>query len=660
MSKIIVLDELTASQIAAGEVIERPASVVKELIENSIDAGATTVTVEIRSGGIKYIRVTDNGSGFEQDDAVIAFDKHATSKIRSGSDLDNITTLGFRGEALASIAAVADVELLSKTQEAETGVYVHIKGCEVLETGERGAAKGSVITVRDIFYNTPARYKFLKKDSTEASYVADIMQKLAIANPSVSFKLTSNGSEVFRTPGNGDLKSVLFSIFGKDTAGSVLPVKYEQDGCVLTGFAGIRDAVYSNRSRQLFYVNGRCVRSKAISAALDDAYKTVTMKNKFPLAVLMLDVPISKVDVNVHPTKAEVRFSEEGNICRLVYNGVTNALLYDNRELPAKEVTSPKEKTVIPHETPSIFNTLNASSAKPFIPEPPIQKQAQDNSDKMNDLPEIWALESSALEESVSIAELDDSKNTEEVIKIREISKANNACEAAEPILPIPENDEKKAGSTEILQETLLPGSDSIPDAPVLYNSTSVYTDSTIIGQAFDTYIILQYGDELVLLDQHAAHERIKYEEIKDIIQSPSEAVSPMLVPITLELTPAEHMALKNNMGFFESMGFEIDDFGGNTVIVRAVPTILADSNIEDVILSGLQNKKSTGYTDEEIYTMACKAAVKANKRLSHFEIEELLSKLARLENSGTCPHGRPITISITEHELERRFKRCL
>lgn len=652
MSKIIVLDELTASQIAAGEVIERPASVVKELIENSIDAGATAVTVEIRSGGIKYIRVTDNGSGFEQDDAVIAFDKHATSKIRCGSDLDSITTLGFRGEALASIAAVADVELLSKTQEAETGVYVHIKGCEVLETGERGAAKGSVITVRDIFYNTPARYKFLKKDSTEASYVADIMQKLAIANPSVSFKLTSNGSEVFRTPGNGDLKSVLFSIFGKDTAGSVLPVKYEQDGCVLTGFAGIRDAVYSNRSRQLFYVNGRCVRSKAITAALDDAYKTVTMKNKFPLAVLMLDVPISKVDVNVHPTKAEVRFSEEGNICRLVYNGVTNTLLYDNKvathlmaalplkaAVPLKETAAPKEKAAVPPEVP-------------FIPEPPVAKQAQSTvqstvqevSDKTNDLPEIWALESSTLEESISIVDLEESGKKSDGINVNEAIQASKKAEPAEEILP----------------ETLPLDTVGMPDAPVLYNSTSVYTDSTIIGQAFDTYIILQYGDELVLLDQHAAHERIKYEEIKDIIQSPSEAVSPMLVPITLELTPAEHMALQNNMGFFESMGFEIDDFGGNTVIVRAVPTILADSNIEDVILSGLQNKRSTGYTDEEIYTMACKAAVKANKRLSHFEIEELLSKLARLENSGTCPHGRPITISITEHELERRFKRCL
>ena len=610
MSKIIVLDELTACQIAAGEVIERPASVVKELVENSIDAGASTIHVEIRAGGIKYIRVTDNGCGFEADDAIIAFDKHATSKIRSSEDLDRVTTLGFRGEALASIAAVSDMELLSKTRDARSGIYVHIKGCEVVETGERGAAAGSVITVRDIFYNTPARYKFLKKDSTEASYIADIVQKLAIANPDISFRLVSNGNEVFRTPGNGDLKSVIFSIFGKDTAASVLPVKYEQDGYVLTGFAGIRDAVYSNRSRQIFYINGRCVRSKTIASALDEAYKTVTMKNKFPFAVLLLQVPLQKVDVNVHPAKAEVRFSDESAVYKLVYNGLTNALLYDNREADA----------FVP----------------PPVPEPPVAPSFPAPASTRHVLPEIWT-------------------RTETVREEREILPAAPSAPAEEPVLP--ETSETLPADSFVPEKE----KDAPPaEQPVLYNSTSVYTDSTIIGQIFDTYILLQYGDEMVLIDQHAAHERIKYEEIKDVLKTPGSAVSPMLVPLTLQLTPAEHMALKTNLGFFEAMGFELEDFGGNTVLIRAVPSILDDSNIEDVILAGLQNKKTEGYTDEEIYTMACKAAVKANKKLSYFEIEELLKRLARLENSGTCPHGRPITVSITKHELERRFKRCL
>lgn len=593
MSKIIVLDELTACQIAAGEVIERPASVVKELIENSIDAGASSISVEIKAGGIKYIRVTDNGCGFEADDAVIAFDKHATSKIRNSDDLEQITTLGFRGEALASIAAVADVELLSKTQVAPHGIYVHIKGCALIETGERGAAKGSSITIRDLFYNTPARYKFLKKDSTEASYVTDVMQKLAIANPEISFKLVSNGDEVFRTPGNGDLKSVIFSIFGKETAASIIPVKYENEGYEIVGFAGIRDAVYSNRNRQICYVNGRCIKSKTITAALDEAYKTVTMKNKFPFAVLQIHVPLSKVDVNVHPAKAEVRFSDESTIFKLVFNGVTNGLLYDNRNV---ETIPAPEPARIPAPVPA-------------PPSAPVCEKY--------DLPEIWSPAPVVAE-----AVLD---------------------EPAPVQIPIPET--PPAVTTEEV---------------VLYNSTSAYTDSAVVGQVFDTYIILQYGDEMILIDQHAAHERIKYEEIKEAIESPSHTVSPMLVPITLQLSPAEYMNLKNNISFFTSMGFEIDDFGGKTVLVRAVPSIFDESDIEDVILSGLQNKKTSHYTDEEIYTMACKAAVKAHKKLSDFEIQELLKRLAALENSGTCPHGRPITVSIPKHELERRFKRCL
>lgn len=601
MSKIIVLDELTACQIAAGEVIERPASVVKELVENSLDAGATIINVEIRSGGVKFIKITDNGCGFEADDAVIAFDKHATSKIKSGEDLSSVATLGFRGEALASIAAVADVELLSKTREAQIGVYVHIKGCDLIEHSERGAADGTTITVKDLFFNTPARYKFLKKDSTETSYVADILQKLAIANPNVAFKLTSNGSEVFRTPGNGDLKSVIFSIFGKETASSLLPVDYQSDSYRITGFTGIKDAVFSNRTRQLFYVNGRCVKSKTVTAALDEAYKTVTMKNKFPFSVLLIEAPYVKVDVNVHPTKAEVRFSEESIIYKLVYHGVSNALLYENKTLykeaePAEIVTA-TVKSFAPQNI-----TVNVPEIPPLPEIPPVPQMPTDIPylPQMPELPSAWETNSTVEEQKEE---------------------------------PLP---------------------------PVLYNSTSVYTDGVVVGQVFDTYIILQYGDEMVLIDQHAAHERIKYEEIKDAVNSDTGAVSPMLVPVSLQLSPSEYTAFSANADFFEAMGFEIDAFGENTIIIRAVPTVLAESNIEDVILSGLQNKKTVGYSDEEIYTMACKAAVKANKRLSDFEIKELLKKLARLENSGTCPHGRPICVSITEHELERRFKRCL
>ena len=699
MSKIVVLDELTACQIAAGEVIERPASVVKELAENSIDAGSTSISVDIRSGGVKYIKITDNGCGFEADDAVIAFDKHATSKIKSGDDLNEIATLGFRGEALASIAAVSDVELLSKTHDANIGVYVRIKGCDVLETAEKGAPNGTSITVRDLFYNTPARYKFLKKDGTEASYVADILQKLAIANPNISFKLTSNGNEVFRTPGNGDLKSVIFSIYGKETAASLLPVNYEDNNCKISGFTGIKDAVYSNRTRQLVFVNGRCIRSKIITSALDEAYKTVTMKNKFPFAVLKIEVPLSKVDVNVHPTKSEVRFSDDSLIYKLVYNGVTNAVLYENSGSSAW-ISKIPQKPTLQTENPSKAPEQNRASIsigsnqlgrvqtnsslsdiarkREEIVSIISEKDKELSLPKNDELPEIWKSEKADTSISASeisktendfngqpeIPQIVNEKDTEN--EIQEVTGENQTqynCDKQE--LP----KEEKEISTEAEQHPSITYSytdmpqfvmEADDEQPVLYNSTSVYTDSIVVGQVFDTYIILQYGKEMVLIDQHAAHERIKYEEIKDVVNEGTGAISPLFVPITMTLSPAELTAFQSNTEFFELLGFEIDEFGGNTIIIRAVPTILSESNIEDVILSALQNKKTKGYTDEEIYTMACKAAVKANKRLSAFEIDELLKKLAKLENSGTCPHGRPICVSITEHELEKKFKRSL
>lgn len=724
MSKIVVLDELTACQIAAGEVIERPASVVKELAENSIDAGATSISVEIRSGGVKYIKITDNGCGFEADDAVIAFDKHATSKIKSGDDLNEIATLGFRGEALASIAAVSDVELLSKTQDAGIGVYVRIKGCDVLETGEKGSPNGTSITVRDLFYNTPARYKFLKKDGTEASYVADVLQKLAIANPNISFKLISNGNEVFRTPGNGDLKSVIFSIYGKETAASLLPVNYEDNNCKIYGFTGIRDAVYSNRTRQLFFVNGRCIRSKIITSALDEAYKTVTMKNKFPFAVLQIEVPLSKVDVNVHPTKSEVRFSDDSLIYKLVYNGVTNAVLFENNgnsawiskipQKPASQVVNLNKTYGFYNEKEAMQNKASISVGSNHLSEVQTNRatetikstnSAQKDIDntlndiaqkreeiqniisekdkelslpKNDDFPEIWKSEKADADVSIKkMTEIE--KEFDSQPKISQIVNQDDSENSVQETLSenqiqnIQKNQEifKEDESNHLTIENSLPDIDKHTDMPqfvmesddtqpVLYNSTNVYTDSIVVGQVFDTYIILQYGKEMVLIDQHAAHERIKYEEIKDVVNEGTGAISPLFVPITMTLSPAELTAFQSNTEFFESLGFEIDEFGGNTIIIRAVPTILSESNIEDVILSALQNKKTKGYTDEEIYTMACKAAVKANKRLSAFEIDELLKKLAKLENSGTCPHGRPICVTITEHELEKKFKRCL
>lgn len=648
MSRIIVLDELTAAQIAAGEVIERPASVVKETVENALDAGATAITVEIKGGGIRFIRVTDNGCGFEADDAVIAFDKHATSKIQTGADLENIQTLGFRGEALASIAAVADVELLSRAESDPIGIYVHIKGGEVLESGPRGSARGTVLTVRELFYNTPARYKFLKRDQTEAGYVSDIVQKLAMANPQVSFRLISNGQEVLRTPGGGDLRAAVYSVFGRDTAANLLRVDYTEGDVRVSGFVGVRDAVYGNRNRQIFYVNNRNIKSKVITAALDEAYQTVTMKHKFPFAVLHLEVAPGKVDVNVHPAKTEVRFADEGGIYRAVLHSVSNALLVDNRGhsmgnngkilqdlaktpvLETKSVDNPVENTENLWKSP-----VQAPEKREIVTNQPPKTTEFSKNEQKSTLP------------------------TQSITTFYDVLRENSTFVAENPV-------DKPAQSVDKPVETVVDNFSVFET--MTYNENDIYTDAQLIGQAFDTYIILQKDDELALIDQHAAHERLMYEEIRASLKERAEApaISPMLIPVTIRLAPSEYMLLQECRDLFTQIGFEIDDFGTDTVVVRSVPAVLADADPETLILDSLgeiqrgKGPKDAIFRDEAIYTMACKAAVKANQKLSEAEIRTLLKQLSQLDNSCTCPHGRPIVVRLTKHEIEKRFKRCL
>lgn len=635
MGKIIVLDELTASQIAAGEVIERPASVVKETVENSIDAGATVVTVEIRNGGIKYIHVTDNGCGFEADDAVIAFDKHATSKIRSGDDLMSVRTLGFRGEALASIAAVADVELLSRTESDSQGVYVHVRGGDVLECSSRGSAKGTVLTVKDLFFNVPARYKFLKKDQTEAGYVTETVEKLALANPRVSFRLVSNGQEVLRTPGSG-LESAVYAIFGKEAMRDLLPVSYTDGENAVAGFAGVRGNIFGTRSRQFYFVNGRSVKSRVISSAVDEAYNTVTMKHRFPMCIITVRVPESKIDVNVHPAKTEVRFAAEHNVYNAVRSALSNALLLDNKTGSA---TGPSDNSALPSD----FGTFKPHN---FIPsgvssvENPVEKPGN-----------LWKSDVKKPE----IAPVS--------IKISEPPHYNNTPES-----------EKTAPPYETDFAVTLPSVAEKPEGIVrqaytgVYNETDVYTRGRIIGQFLKTYILLEIDGELAVIDQHAAHERIKYEAICEALDRADAglAVSPMLLPVNVRLSAAEKMWLEDNIDAFTSIGFEIDDFGPDTVTVRAVPSALSEADPEDLITSGIRAAMSSkgnpkdAFRLEAVDTMACKAAVKANHALSETEIKGLLASLAALKNSATCPHGRPIVIRIGSHELEKRFKRVL
>lgn len=642
MGKIILLDEITASQIAAGEVIERPASVVKEMAENSVDAGATIVTAEIKAGGIKYIKITDNGCGFDEDDAVIAFDKHATSKIMNADGLFGVKTLGFRGEALASIAAVSDVTLISRGENSENGFLVNIRGGKLVTSSAYASSKGSTFIVKELFYNTPARYKFLKKDATEAGYVADTMQKMAMAHPNVSFKLISDGKVVFHSPGNGDLLSCIHSIYGKDVTGSLVVVNHEQDGMKITGYVGVRDAAYGNRNRQHIFVNGRYIKNKVITSALDEAYKTVTMKNKFPFAVLTVNVNPQTLDVNVHPTKSEVRFSDEQGVFRAVYHAIHNALFGDN-ETGVQSVQKSVSPWKRPNDIPKEENKQQIQNLLDFMSKKPLDEDVSKLSEKET------AVKQETVQEYKNVSYV----REEHILEIQ----PEKSVQPTESILKTPEIIEVASDISNVNDKTVQ------YETVKKYNDTSVYTESTVIGQLFDTYIVLEYNDKMVLIDQHAAHERIMYERIKESIEKSEINSQQLLLPIMLNLSSAECSFLTQNINFFEKLGFVIEEFGMNSFAVRSIPMILEDSNIEAFIIDGInkamQNGKGSLYDDKTIFTMACKAAVKANKRLSDAEIRALLDTLAELENHGTCPHGRPVAVTMSKYEVERKFHRC-
>ena len=596
MGKIIILDENTSNKIAAGEVIERPASVVKELVENSIDAGASSITVEIKNGGIPFLKVTDNGSGMEEDDTEIAFERHSTSKIRSSADLDTISTLGFRGEALASIAAVSHLQLTTRTKTSPYGIYVGIRGGEILEKRQTGCPTGTSFLVQDLFYNTPARYKFLKKDSTEAGYVSDIVERIALGNPHISIRLVSNGSNVIHTPGNNDLLSTIFSIYGKEVAREVNRVDYSENSLKITGYIGKPSIARSNRNHQSVYINGRYIRNKTISSAVDEAYKTQLMKNRYPFFILNLDINTLLVDVNVHPGKLEVRFSNEQDIFRAVYHAVSSALL--NRQLVGGTTLGVQKA-----KAPEKFN---------FTPkQPKYEQQVIEPAPKPHDTQEVK-------EQPVNY---------------------QTAVESERP-----EAEEKQPAAA----------------------GNTLLENARIIGQAFSTYIIFQYEDTLVLLDQHAAHERILFERLRKKYYTRQPLSQMLISPVHLELTHMEVKLLENEREFFSKFGFIYENFGNNSIILRAVPFAVMEGDVKDIFKEVLDRAAASSApdhgadVDETLYTIACKAAVKANKKLGEAEIRELLKELGGIENPFTCPHGRPVVINITKHDLEKMFKRIV
>lgn len=679
MGKIVILDENTSNKIAAGEVVERPASVVKELVENSIDAGANSISVDIRNGGISYLKVTDNGSGIDEDDVEIAFERHATSKIRSADDLESITTMGFRGEALASIASVSVVELTTRVQKNPHGTYIKIEGGTVKDVKQTGCPNGTTFIVRDLFYNTPARYKFLKKDSTEAGYISDIISRLALANPHISFRLTSGGSNVIHSPGNNDLLSVVYSIYGKETAKEVAEINYEENGVKITGFAGKPEISRANRNHQSLFINGRYIKSKTVTSAIDEAYKTYLLKNKFPFIILSMEINPLLIDINVHPTKMEVRFSNEQDIFRSVYHAITNALL--GKSLVRHIELDNKEKNLFKFKPPVIpkenYSQQNIAVEKHLVLEKPNAvnispqiKSYEKNifSEKENNIYKENVAHNALVEENISyLKEVSLPVEAKEIAAKRPTITYNNK---EETLLKVaiklegrnekPANEKKEPVETveengRIEENNLL---DEIKENPLLM--------AKIIGQAFSTYIILQHENELILIDQHAAHERIMYERLKEKYLNNESLSQVLIAPVVVELTHQELKLLENEREFFNKIGFELENFGNNAIIIRSIPYTSEGIDVKQLFLDVIDHIMNKGISDfklvadDIIYTIACKAAVKANKRLDDTQIKGLISELSQLGNPFTCPHGRPTIIKITKYEIEKMFKRIV
>ena len=629
MPKIIQLSPHVANLIAAGEVVERPASVVKELLENAVDAGASKVTVETRDGGMTFLRVTDNGCGMSAEDARTAFLRHATSKLRNAEDLAAISTMGFRGEALAAIASVSRIDLLTKTAGAISGTSLLLEAGNIVEESEAGCPDGTTIIVRDLFFNTPARMKFMKSDTVEGGRVSTAVQLQALAHPEVAFRFLRDGKEVLSTPGTGDLEAAVYCVYGRD-GGKMVKVESRWDSYSLSGYVSKPTDARPSRNLQTFFVNGRPVRSKILVAAFEEAYRNQIMVGKFPTCVLHLTLPANTVDVNVHPAKTEVKFLNEKAVFDCIHYGVLGAL----------------NKT--PDRPQVQFKPTSAAPATPLVPKPSVSKETPGKQDSF--FRTMTAHEFKNFSSAVS----DAPKPKTEVaiataVKVeREIPRAVH-----EPILiPTANKNEPTAASIvhePVAQQEQLPLPDEIP--------------WRIVGELYRSYIIVEQGEDAFLIDKHAAHERILFEKLK----ANQEAISgqSLLSPIPCRLSPDSVAVLLNNKDMLAELGFELDSFGDNTVLVRQIPMDLTTDDITDALdelasdlLNGRQEKGAT-IRDELLHTVACKAAIKAGWKTDEKELHTLVKTVMEHEELKYCPHGRPICISLSKKQLEKQFKRA-
>ncbi len=777
MGNIVLLDDLTINKIAAGEVIERPASVIKEMVENSIDAGANNITVEIKNGGISYIKITDNGKGIAEDDLEIAFERHATSKIRSADDLNKVTSMGFRGEALASIAAISRVEMISRTAQQENGYKVVVEGGKILEKTEVGAPVGTSITVTNLFYNTPVRYKFLKKDFTEAGYIEDTVSRIALVHPEISIKLINTGRTVIQTNGNGDLKTVIYSIYGKDVANALIPTDYVYDDIHVYGVVGKPEIARSNRANQIFFVNKRYIKDKSLSSAAEKAYKGMIPMGKFSFLVLNIDMNPSKVDVNVHPAKLEVRFEEENLVFKAVYHAIQNSLLKseiveeqieEQIEEPDKNTSEKSENRVfnnnnnISTNSETIVEQIYKSRQTPievrkeasFVPTEKIEtpdleksqevlrklqemkeklqremnysKEEQVNEEVIKEEPKIEKNEVNFekveepeekynLEENKEIQEskIDFQEKKEEVQEpkidlLEEIAKAsqkpidlkeevskalekpNKSDNIIEEIAsnkakeqetgdtgysksfeemyqklfgtkPIKEEEEKVNNDPQDAEDIVSIGNTSMFDNLPEYQRPTF----KFIGLVFKTYIIIEIENEMYIIDQQAAHERILYEKIKANYYNDTNKDSQlMLLPDIITLSHKEMEIAKDNMQMFRKAGFMVEEFGEDTIKLTGVPEMCLDLETKEMFIETLDEINSVSRTAKQeveekfLLTIASKVADKASIAVNKEDIDGLMEQLLSLQNPFTCLHGKPIAIKMSKYDIERKFAR--
>ena len=687
---IHVLDSRTIDRIAAGEVVERPASVVKELVENAIDAGSTAITVEAKEGGIEFVRVTDNGCGIEREQLPTAFLRHATSKIEDADDLNHIASLGFRGEALSSIAAVSRVEIITKRKENLIGTRMVLEGAKEQSIDEIGAPDGTTFLMRNLFFNTPVRRKFLKQPATEGSYITDLMEHLALSRPDISFKFVLGNQTRFHTSGNGDLREVIYRIYGREIATQLVPIQIEENGIKVEGYLGKPVLVRSNRNFEIYFINGRFIRSGVIAKAIEEGYKQYLMQHKFPLCVLHITMDTETVDVNVHPSKMDVRFSDGMAFARMLSEKIAatlrnremipDASLEDEKSIQKKEQED--RKASWKEHTPEVFEKKREESYR--VMEAAKYEAVPKDRREFIQKP-IWQEAHAGIQTSIRKPEPVSAQTEEQPAApvAAPEPKEDDFFVEAEPLKPTslepvicPETAEVMEAVDGIPAEKQPSAMDMEPVVKDVQQMNlfeekllSVQNRSRyrIIGQVFDTYWLIQFEDKLFIIDQHAAHEKVKYERLMKQFHEKSVISQRLMPPIIVSLTGQEESILHTYEDAFAQLGFEIEAFGGNEYALRSVPVDLYGCSERELFLAVLDelsqetgNRGSFQVIEEKIASMSCKAAVKGNNRLSLQEAEQLIDELLTLDNPYNCPHGRPTIITMTETDLEKKFKRIV